>query len=117
VGVGSGVRLVPANTRWLRGNAHQTDDRRPRSPLGEVLRSIRPKRATRSLFRVERIALPELKRAPEGGAGRLLRGLGGVHGPGGGHSNSASVARRCGREEYLGVLPGGRERRDAPWND
>jgi hypothetical protein len=33
--------LLPANTHWLRGNAHQTDDRRPRSPLGEVLRSIR----------------------------------------------------------------------------
>ena len=30
---------------WLRGNAHQTDDRRPRSPLGEVLRSIRPRAA------------------------------------------------------------------------
>src|SRR5262249_49372654 len=42
VSVGSGVRFMPANTHWLRGNGHQTDDRRPRSPLGEVLRSIRP---------------------------------------------------------------------------
>jgi hypothetical protein len=41
------MRVLPAKTHWLRGNAHQTDDRRPWSPLGEVLRSIRPKRARR----------------------------------------------------------------------
>jgi hypothetical protein len=45
VSVGSGVRLLPAKTHRPRGNAARTHDRRPRSPLGEVLRAIRPKRA------------------------------------------------------------------------
>ena len=50
VSVGSGMRLLPAKMHWLRGSAHQTDDRRPRSPLGEVLRSTTPKRATLRFF-------------------------------------------------------------------
>jgi hypothetical protein len=47
--VGSGVRFLPAKTHWLRRTAHQTDVRRQRSPLGEVLRSISSKRETRGL--------------------------------------------------------------------